>query len=92
MAPRFWLTLLRAEPDMVTLPNNPRECHEQAQLYAYLASAAEIPEDRRHFAALAESCTRLAAEIVGALALLNALEQIELDEPKYFEAGYSDAA
>ena len=35
---------------------------------------------------------RLAAEIVGALALLNALEQIELDEPKYFEAGYSDAA
>jgi hypothetical protein len=63
--------------ELVTLPNNPRECREQAQLYADLASAAERPEDREHFASLAESC---------------AVEQIELDEPKYFEAEYTDAA
>ncbi len=51
---------------MVTIPNNPRECREQAQLYAYLASTAEMPEDKEHFGSLAESWMRLAAEIDGA--------------------------
>jgi hypothetical protein len=78
---------------MMTLPNDPRECREQAQLYAYLASTSEVREDKEHFASLAESWIRLAAEIEGAIIVLTALEQIELDEPKYFdEAEYSDAA
>jgi hypothetical protein len=49
-----------------------RECREQAQLYAYLANTAETPEDKEHFATLAESWLRLAAEIEGAQILLNA--------------------
>ena len=78
---------------MVTVPNNPRESRAQAQLYAALASAAEIAEDREHFASLAEGWTRLAAEIEDALGLLNAPEQIEVDEPKYFDdPEYSEAA
>ena len=76
-----------------TLPDNPRECREQAQLYDYLARTAEIPADKEHFASLAASWMRLAAEIEGALALLNALNEIELDEPKSVdEPGYSEAA
>jgi hypothetical protein len=66
------LSRLRAEPNVVTIPNNPRECREQAQLYGYLASTTEIPEDNEHFASLAESWMRLAAEIDGARNLLNA--------------------
>jgi hypothetical protein len=77
---------------MVTLPNNPRECREQADLYANLASAAEIPEDREHFASLAESWIGLAAEIEGAQILLKALDQIEFDKPELDEAEYSEAA
>ena len=92
MALRSLLTLLRAEPNMVTLPNNPRECREQAQLYAYLASTTEVPEGKEHFASLAASWMRLAAEIEGAQILLNALDQIELDKPELDEAEYSEAA
>ena len=39
---------------MLTIPNNPRECREQAELYSYLAGTAEITEDKEHFASLAE--------------------------------------
>ena len=87
------LSRLRAEPNVVTIPNNPRECREQAQLYGYLASTTETPEDKEHFASLAESWMRLAAEIDGARNLLNALDEIELDEPNYLdEVEYSEAA
>ena len=78
---------------MLTIPNNPRECREQAELYTYLASTAELAEDKDHFASLAESWMSLAAEIEGALNLLNALDEIELDVPKYIDGdGYSEAA
>ena len=87
------LSRLRAEPNVVTIPNNPRECREQAQFYAYLASTAEMPEDKEHFGSLAESWMRLAGEIEGALSLLNALDEIELDKPKYIDGDeYSEAA
>jgi hypothetical protein len=78
------------EPKMVTVPNDPRECRVQAQLYADLANAAELVEDREHFASLADGWARLAAEIEDALGLLTALEQIDVAEPNYVE--YSDAA
>jgi hypothetical protein len=86
------LPRLRAEPNVVPIPNNPRECREQAQLYAYLASTAEIPEDKEHFASLAESWINLAAEIEGALVLLSALDQIKFEDPHFDEAEYSEAA
>jgi hypothetical protein len=92
MALRSLLTLLRAEPNMVTLPNNPEECREQARLYAYLASTTEVPESKEHFASLAESWMRLAAEIEGAQILLRALGQIEFGEAQLDEDQYSEAA
>jgi hypothetical protein len=77
---------------MVTLPNNPKECREQAQLYAYLASTTGVPEGKEHFASLAESWMRLAAEIEGAQILLRALGQIEFGEAQLDEDQYSEAA
>ncbi len=77
---------------MVTIPNNPKECREQAQLYAYLAGIAEIPEDKEHFSSLAESWINLAAEIEGAQVLLSALDQIKFEDLHCDEAEYSEAA
>jgi hypothetical protein len=71
---------------MADLPNSPRECREQAWCYADLAFTAVTPEDTEHFASLAKSWTRLAAEIEAAQAFLNVLNQIEADEPRYSEA------
>jgi hypothetical protein len=85
MAPRSLLALLRAEPNMVTLPNNAGECHDHAQCCANLARTSATAEDREQFASLATSWIRLAAEIEGALVVLNALDQIEFDKPKYFD-------
>jgi hypothetical protein len=68
----------------------PHVCRVQAQLYADLANAAKLVEDKEHFASLADGWARLAAEIEDALGLRTSLEQIDVAEPNYFE--YSDAA
>ena len=71
---------------MADVSDDPRACREQAQRCADLASRAATPEDAEHFASLAKSWIRLAAEIDGAQAFLNVLDQIEAEEPRYSEA------
>jgi hypothetical protein len=48
-----------------------------------LCELAEDPERRKNLAALAETWTKLAAELESDLALLDALSGLEFDEPFY---------
>ena len=70
---------------MAKVPNNPRECLEQARYCADLACTGATPEDREHFASLAKSWIELAGELEDAQAFLNTLDQIEADEPRHSE-------
>jgi hypothetical protein len=68
------------------MPNDPKECRMQARCCADLAFTAATPQAREHFASLAKSWIKLALELEGAQAFLNALDEIEADEFRNSEA------
>ena len=59
---------------------------------AELAFTAATPEDREHFASLAKSWLRLADELEGAHAFLNALDRIEAELDQIEADELSEAA
>jgi hypothetical protein len=68
------------------MPNDPKECRMQARCCADLAFTAATPQAREHFASLAKSWIKLALELEGAKAFLDALDEIETDEFRNSEA------
>jgi hypothetical protein len=74
------------------MPQDPRQCREQARCFAELAFTAATPEDREHFASLAKSWLRLADELEGAHAFLNALDRIEAELDQIEADELSEAA
>jgi hypothetical protein len=56
-----------------------------------LSEQAQDPERRRNLAALAETWTKLAAELESEQALLNALSDLTLDEPSSAEGSEHSA-
>ncbi len=78
---------------MESLPDNPNEYREQARYFSDLCRKAASADDKEHFAALANGWLRLAGEIEGAQTFLHVLNQLEFEEPKYFdEREYPHAA
>ncbi len=65
------------------MPGDPNECRLNAALHLRLANRASTPEIRQSFAILAETWTRLAAELESEQALLNTLSELEFDQPNY---------
>jgi len=65
------------------MPGNPRQFRLYAMRYLKLAERAKRPEMRQTFTALAETWTRLAAELESDQALLQAISEMELSEPYY---------
>jgi hypothetical protein len=65
------------------MPGDPAKCRSNAVRYLKLCELAKDPERRKNLAALAETWTKLAAELESDLALLDALSRLEFDEPFY---------
>jgi hypothetical protein len=65
------------------MPGDPNECRANAICHLRLADGASSAETRASFAVLAETWTRLAAELESEQALLNTLFELELGEPCY---------
>jgi hypothetical protein len=65
------------------MPGDPAKCRLNAVRYFKLSERAKNPARRQKLAALAETWTKLAAELESDQALLNALSQLEFDEPFY---------
>ena len=65
------------------MPGNPGQCHLNATRCLGLAKRARRPEMRDTFTALAETWTRLAAELESDEALLRTLSDLEFSEPYY---------
>jgi len=65
------------------MPGNPHQCRLYAMHCLKLAERARRPEMRQTFIALAETWTRLAAELESDQALLQAICEMELSEPYY---------
>ena len=63
------------------MPGDPQECRLNALRCLTLARRARRPEARQNFAALAETWTKLAAELESDQALLRALSEFESSEP-----------
>ena len=63
------------------MPGDPNECRLHAALHLRLANRASTPEIHQSFAVLAETWTRLAAELESEQALLNTLSELEFDQP-----------
>ena len=63
------------------MPGDPALCRLYAARYLKLSERVEDPARRRSLAALAETWTKLAAELESEQALLNALSELEFDEP-----------
>jgi hypothetical protein len=59
------------------MPGDPNECRERARHCAEAARIANAPEERELFASLAQSWTRLAAELEEAQVFLNTMAQVE---------------
>jgi hypothetical protein len=60
------------------MPGNPKECRQHALNCMRLAKEATTSQSQETFQNLAQSWTRLAAELEDAQALLNALNEMEL--------------
>jgi hypothetical protein len=65
------------------MPGDPAKCRSNALRYFNLSRRAKDHARRDKLAALAETWTKLAAELESDQALLNALSDIEFDEPFY---------
>lgn len=63
------------------MPGDPYQCREYAARYSALAKRAWRPEVRQVFTELAETWTKLAAEIEADQQLLGTLSEIEHGEP-----------
>jgi hypothetical protein len=59
------------------MPGNPKEWRAHALRCEELARAARTPDARQHFSYLAQSWNRLAADLEGTEAFLDALEGLE---------------
>jgi hypothetical protein len=65
------------------MPGDPNECRLNAICHLRLADGASDAEARASFAVLAETWTRLAAELESEQALLNILSELEFDQTCY---------
>jgi hypothetical protein len=65
------------------MPGDPHQCRVHSARCLPLAQAARNPETRQNFAGMAETWTKLAAEIESDQALLSALHELELGDPCY---------
>ena len=65
------------------MPGDPAKCRSNAVRYLELSERAKDPARRQRLAALAETWKRLAAELESDQALLNALSELQFDEPIY---------
>ena len=63
------------------MPGDPKECRVNAVRCLRLAKRARRPEVRQAFVALAETWTRLAAELESDQALLRTISEPEFSEP-----------
>ena len=63
------------------MPGDPAQCRLYAARYLELSKRAKNPARRQNLAALAETWTKLAAEYEADQPLLNALSEINVDEP-----------
>jgi hypothetical protein len=63
------------------MPGDPKECRFNAVRCLRLAKRARRPEVRQAFVALAETWTRLAAELESDQALLRTISELEFSEP-----------
>jgi hypothetical protein len=59
------------------MPGNPKECRAHALRCEELARAARTLDARQHFSSLSQSWNRLAADLEGTEAFLDALEGLE---------------
>ena len=65
------------------MPGNPKQCRLNAARYLELSKRAKNRVRRANLAALAKMWTKLAAELEFEQALLDALSEINFDEPRY---------
>ena len=65
------------------MPGDPAQCRVYAARYVKLSERAKDPARRQSLASLAQTWTKLAAELKSDQALLNALSEINVDEPFY---------
>jgi hypothetical protein len=65
------------------MPGDPAQCRLYAWRYLELSKRAKNPARRERLASLAQTWTRLAAELESDRALLNALSEINVEEPFY---------
>jgi hypothetical protein len=65
------------------MPGDPAQCRSYAARYLKLSERAKDPATRQRLASMAETWTNLAAEFESDQALLNALSEINVDEPFY---------
>jgi len=65
------------------MPGDPAQCRLHAARYLELSKRAKNPARCQNLAALAETWTKLAAELESDQPLLNALSEINYDEPCY---------
>ena len=68
------------------MPGDPNRCREHARVCAELARQTVSPEVRDHFTSLAESWSRLAAEIESGQKLLDLIGEISRDLAPHAEA------
>jgi hypothetical protein len=65
------------------MPADPHECRRNAARCLALARRVSKPETRQNLTLMAETWTKLAAEIESDQALLATLHELELGEPSY---------
>ena len=65
------------------MPGDPAQCRLNAVRCFKLSERAKDPARRQSLAALAETWTKLAAELESEQALLNALSELNFDDPFY---------
>ena len=65
------------------MPGDPEQCRLNAVRCFKLSERAKDSTRRQSLAALAETWTKLAAELESEQALFNALSELEYDEPFY---------
>jgi hypothetical protein len=65
------------------MPGDPARCRLNAARYTELSERAKDPTRRKKLVDLAETWTRLASELEADQALLNALSELQFDEPVY---------
>jgi hypothetical protein len=68
------------------MPGDPTACREHTRRCAELAALAATPEEREHFLSLEGTWIRFAAELESAEAFLNAIDEIDPNQPYPAEA------